>query len=724
MAANPLKRRLVPKRQLFAAVMIGLATLLIVFGLVALSMLPVQYDIEAGDVSAATIIAPREVTDRISTDAAIEKARADVPLMYSLDKEVTAQVLKDIGEYFAEAQKQKDALRDAYITAQVKDSGYSYSRDYFLGLYDASAVDWKAFLTDAQKDAVRAALSDPDMPDDAVTALAAMSDDELNKMAADVSGIVTASLENGIREENLSGEKRDVKSAVEALYPGSYIAGYPVETNLKANMLVDYTATEQARDEAAAAVPPVIYKQNQIIVDQGQVVTKEQLGVLRELGLVGGESVNYLMYVGLLLLLTLIFAVYAVYLYQFESEMLADTRKVLVMASIVIVTALLALALSKVDARMAPAFFGTMLACVLVSRKSALSFNVFLAVIIGTIMSRQSGVLSVSMLTGVLTAILGGSVSVFALYRPAHRSSLIYAGLLGGVAGMLLTALMTVVGSAAVMWNKLLTDCAYAAGSGLLAGVLGVGTLPIWEAAFRVSTPAKLLELSNPNHPLLKRLTIEAPGTYHHCILTANLAEAGADAVGANALLCRVGAYFHDVGKIKNPRFFMENIKGENPHDNMDPRESARIIVNHVPYGLELAQRYKLPRDVQKIIAQHHGDGIVPYFAYKAEQEGICVSDADFKYTGSKPSTKESGIVMLADCVEAAVRSIDAPDREQVRDMIDKLIRGKYNDGQLDDCPLNRRDLNAIAKAFLHVYDGALHDRVKYPDQETSNAQS
>lgn len=720
MGANPLKRRLVPKRQLLASVLIGLVTLIIVFVLIALSMTPVQYDIMVGDVAPATITASREVTDQISTDAAIEKARSEVPLMYAMDTAVTAQVQQSVKDYFALAKTAAEALRDAYITAQVKESGYSYSRDYFLGLFNPAEVDWLSFLTAQHKEDVRNILSDPAMEDDEIIALARMDAEALQKMEDDVGGIVTASLENGVRKENLRSEKMDVEDAVKKLYPdmSGYIAYFPVDKNFKANMLVDDAATEQARTEAASMVQPVIYKQNQTIVNSGEVVTKEQLAVLQELGLVGGEEINIALYAGLLLMLTLVFAVYATYLYQFETELLADTRKLFVLSTVVLVVALLSVALSRLDSRIIPAFFGTMLACVLVSQRSALALNVFFAFILSMITSWQTGVMSATMLGSMMTTIVGGSVSIFMLHRPGHRSSLIYAGLAGGVASMLITALLSIISSVNIVWDKLFIDCAFAVGSGLLAGVLGVGTLPIWEAAFRVSTPAKLLELSNPNHPLLKRLTIEAPGTYHHSILTANLAEAGADAVGANALLCRVGAYFHDVGKLKNPRYFKENQKGENPHDSMDPRESAKIIVNHVPYGLELAHRYKLPRDVQKIIAQHHGDSIVPYFSHKATQAGIEVDETVFKYSGSKPSSKEGAIVMLADIVEAAVRSIDDPDREQVKDMIDKLIRTKYNDGQLDDCPLNRRDLNSISKAFLHMYDGALHERVKYPDQE------
>ncbi len=720
MGANPLKRRLVPKRQLLASALIGAGTLLAVFVLVALSITPVQYDIQAGEVAPATITAPRDVTDQISTDAVIEKARAEVPLMYAMDDTVTAAVKQSVGEYFSLAKAANETLRDDFITWQVKDSDYGFSRDYFLGLFNPLDVDWSEHLTQQQKDDVRTTLLDPDMPDNAIFALAAMDAEGILAMAEEVTKIVTASLETGIREENLRTERIDVEDAIKTLYPeeNGYIAYFPVNRNFKANMLIDSEATEQARSAAAEKVQPIIYKQNQTIVDAGQVVTEEQLSVLAELGLVGGEEINFLLYVGVFLLITLLFTVYATYLYQFESELLADTRKLFVLSTVVVVVALVGVPLSRLDTRIIPGFFGTMLACVLVSQRSALALNVFLAMVLGIITSWQAGVLSETMLSSTMMTILGGSVSVFMLHRPGHRSSLIYAGLLGGGASMAMTALLSIVGSVNIFWDKVLADCAFAAGSGLLAGVLAIGTLPIWEAAFRVSTPAKLLELSNPNHPLLKRLTIEAPGTYHHSILTANLAEAGADTVGANALLCRVGAYFHDVGKLKNPRYFKENQKGENPHDVMDPRESAKIIVSHLSYGLELAHKYKLPRDVQKIMAQHHGDGTVPYFHNKAVEAGLEVDETLFKYHGSKPSTKEAAIVMLADCVEAAVRSMDDPDREQVKDMIDKLIRCKYNDGQLDDCPLNRRDLNSIAKAFLHVFEGALHERVKYPGQE------
>jgi putative nucleotidyltransferase with HDIG domain len=359
-----------------------------------------------------------------------------------------------------------------------------------------------------------------------------------------------------------------------------------------------------------------------------------------------------------------------------------------------------------------------MLVSVLVSQRSALSLNIFLAFLIGAVCSLETGLFSNAMLWTITLTVTGGSAAVFSLYKPGYRASLIYAGLIAGGVGAGLSVLMETIGPPGADSADVILNAVLAALSGVVGGVLAIGTRPVWEAMFRVSTPAKLIELSDPNNPLLKRLTVEAPGTYHHSILTANLAEAGADAVGANALLCRVGAYYHDIGKLKNPEYFKENQKKENPHDALDPRESAGIITEHLTYGMELARKNKLPRDVQKIIAQHHGDSIVAFFFHKAQEAGINTDDPVFKYKGAKPSTKESAVVMIADCAEAAVKSMDDPDREQVKEMISNIIRNKYNEGQFDECPIGRRDLNALAKAFIGVYDGAFHERIKYPGQE------
>ncbi len=721
MSQDTSAKRAAPKRRLLVSAVIGTIVLLIVFGLVALTITPVKYDIAVGEVAPATITSSRDITDEISTEAERQEAREAVSAIYARDAGVTALAKENISGYYEAATLQAIDMQDEYVAQFVKNSGYGMTQEAYKSVFEPAEVDWESFLTAEMKQQVRSALGDENMPAVAIYALASMDSVQIGSMGQTVWTATEDALEHGILEDNLAAEKNDMESLLRQRFSDSgmlYLAYYPAETYLKANLVYDEAGTQEAQEAAAEKVQPIIYKQNQTVVVAGEVVTEAQMAVLTALGVVGGEKVDYSLYAGMLLLLTLAFAVYGIYLYQFESKVLTDTRKLLVLASIVVVIAVISVPLARLDARIVPALFGTMLACVLVSQKSALAFNVFLAVIAGIICSWNTGLLSETMIRTMMVTLIGGSVSVFSLYKPGHRGALIFAGLLAGAAGVAVVTLFGVVGTANVKLESLLKDSAFALGSGLLSGVLAIGTLPIWEAVFRVSTPAKLLELSNPNHPLLKRLSIEAPGTYHHSILTANLAEAGADAVGANALLCRVGAYYHDVGKLKNPRYFKENQRGENPHDMMDPRESAKIITTHLNYGMEMAQKYKLPRDVQKIIAQHHGDGVVPYFLHKAVEAGMQPDEDMFRYRGTKPSTKEAAIVMLADCVEAAVRSMGDPDREQVKDMIDKLIHARFTDGQMDDSPLNRRDMSTLGKAFLSVYDGALHERVKYPGQE------
>ncbi len=721
MSQDASAKRAVPKKRVLISAVIGTIVLLIVFALVALIITPVKYDIAVGEVAPSTITSSRDITDEISTQALRKEASEAVADIYAQDAGVSAQAEESISRYYAAAAQQAAAMQDEYVSQFVKNNGYGMTQESYRSIFEPAEVDWDSFLTTAMRQKVRAALEDETMPSAAIIALASMDSDQINGMAQTVKNTAADILSQGIMTEQLTSAQNDAEGILRQNYadPGTlYLAYYPVEKFLKPNMVFDEAGTQQAREAAADKVQPIIYKQNQTVVLAGEVVTEQQMAVLTALGVVGSDGVDYSLYAGMLLLLTLVFAVYGMYLYQFESKVLADTRKLLVLASIVVVIAAISVPLARLDSRIVPALFGTMLACVLVSQKSALAFNVFLSVIAGIICSWNSGLLSETMTRTMMVTLIGGSVSVFSLYKPGHRGALIFAGLLSGLAGVAVTTLFGVVGTAGVKLESLLNDGVFALGSGLLSGMLAIGTLPIWEAVFRVSTPAKLLELSNPNHPLLKRMSIEAPGTYHHSILTANLAEAGADAVGANALLCRVGAYYHDVGKLKNPRFFKENQRGENPHDLMDPRESAKIITAHLNYGLDMAQKYKLPRDVQKIIAQHHGDGVVPYFLHKALEAGMEPVEEQFRYRGTKPSSKEAAIVMLADTVEAAVRSMGDPDREQVKDMVEKLIHARFTDGQMDDSPLNRRDMSTLGKAFLSVYDGALHERVKYPGQE------
>jgi putative nucleotidyltransferase with HDIG domain len=242
--------------------------------------------------------------------------------------------------------------------------------------------------------------------------------------------------------------------------------------------------------------------------------------------------------------------------------------------------------------------------------------------------------------------------------------------------------------------------------------------LPIFESLFNIITPLKLLELANPNQPLMKKMLLEAPGTYHHSLMVGNLAESAAEAINGNALLARVGAYYHDVGKLKRPNFFKENQLSDNPHDRMTPNLSTLVITSHASDGTEIAEKYKVPLAIRDIISQHHGTTLVAYFYHKAKNgdKGESIREEDYRYPGPKPATKEAAVVMLADSVEAAVRSAAEKTEGKIETIVRNIIKDKLDDGQLDLCDLTLKDLDLIAKSFIHIFSGYFHEREEYPE--------
>lgn len=255
--------------------------------------------------------------------------------------------------------------------------------------------------------------------------------------------------------------------------------------------------------------------------------------------------------------------------------------------------------------------------------------------------------------------------------------------------------------------------------SAVASGALAMGLLPFFESGFGIISSYRLIELSNPNHPLLKKILMEAPGTYHHSLMVANLADAACEAVGANGLLARVGCYYHDIGKTRRPGFFVENqMNGFNPHDQLKPEASSDIIIAHVIDGVKILQKHKMPKEIIDIAAQHHGTSLVKFFYFKAKELDPDVLEEKFRYSGPKPQTKENAIISVADSVEAAVRAMKEPNAEKIKSLIHAITQDKLMDGQFDECDLSIKELKTIEKVFGETLNGTFHSRIEYPKQE------
>ena len=255
--------------------------------------------------------------------------------------------------------------------------------------------------------------------------------------------------------------------------------------------------------------------------------------------------------------------------------------------------------------------------------------------------------------------------------------------------------------------------------NGVTSAIITIGLLPYLEHAFSITTPISLLELVKPNHQLLQRLLIDAPGTYHHSIVVGNIAETAAGAIGADSIVVRVGAYYHDIGKIKRPYFFIENqVSADNPHDKIAPSLSTLIVTSHIKDGVDLCKDYKLPQLIIDIVQQHHGTTLVSYFYKRAteNEHSECIIEADFRYEGPRPQSKEAALVMLADGCEAAVRSIAKPNVNRIEVTVRKIIRDRLHDRQLDECNLTLKDLNTIGDIFIQLLSSMFHTRIEYPD--------
>lgn len=435
-----------------------------------------------------------------------------------------------------------------------------------------------------------------------------------------------------------------------------------------------------------------------------------------------------------------------------QSSCRRNTRVVLVLGGVVGHLLILRMVMGLVDSGTIPEIFrflaipyalAPMLHGVLLGRAVA-SFSAAYVTFTGCLLVPQADVLAYMILS-----IVGGMTSVLLAYQVRKRLQLLQSGIYVGavifILGILLGRLdiASVFGPGAIDHLQVLgSGSATAFGTAILAALLISGLLPLFEGTFQLTTDISWLELSDLNHRLLRQMQLEAPGTFHHSLVVAALSEAAAEKIGANAPMCRVCAYFHDVGKLKKPNYFIENLQdgAENPHDGLTPTMSSMIIIAHVKDGVDLAVKHKLNPRIIDVIQEHHGDSLVLFFyrraqeQKKAEMEKVDrrlenpedlprVEENNFRYPGPRPSTRESGIICLADSIESASRTIKKPTLAKIRTLVDDIVRLKINDGQLDECPLTLSELAIVKDSFASTLRSMLHSRIDYPkDDDRSSA--
>jgi putative nucleotidyltransferase with HDIG domain len=480
------------------------------------------------------------------------------------------------------------------------------------------------------------------------------------------------------------------------------------------NSFPDPDATAEAQARAREEVPPVLrtFEAGQIIVREGQRVEEIDIEALEQFGL-RQLQVKWTDWTGAGLLAVLLTLLLGLYLARFQPDVLWDGQQcflLVLLASLSVLAAGLTVPGGAVLRYLAPAPTLAMLAAATLGPHAGVASAVFLGSTVGVIANN-------SLEMGAY-AVLGGLVAALTLGQVERISALFRAGAFVALAHVAIVTVFYLPQGISPPGDFLATALSGVANGGISAS-LALGGLFLIGPLFDITTTMRLVELSRPDHPLLKRLLREAPATYHHSLMVANLAEQAAERIDADAMLTRVGAYYHDVGKIARPYLFTENqVEGVNPHDRLDPRTSAEVITSHVQDGMDLARRYRLPRRVRAFIPEHHGTAWVSFLYHKAVKlagDASLVDPDDFHHRGPRPQSKETALVMLADGSEAAVRSARPGSAEEVAEIVNRIIDQRVGEAQLSECDLTLRDLEVIRETFVSVLKGVFHPRIKYP---------
>jgi hypothetical protein len=688
-------------------------------------------ELAAGDVAPSDIVIRHEVTlpDPESTEQKRRRASLEVLPVYVLDSEADEQFETKLGLLFAGGRRDRSGNASDLAARLSETAGLRVTEGAAEALRDAGfSTELEGILREIAAGLYRQGIA-ADRSELLQSSTRGVVVRTAERVGERVELDVYRFLEAGaplaeVIEQRLASEPAVARNSRRPL--ATFLS-----QSLAPNLVLDRGETLARRLRAAAAVEEVVVRlpRGRVLVRRGDEVTPQTARLLGALATRSASAPSLLPWLGSVLMAALLAASWYLYLRR-DSPSQEELRSrfggtaVLVLLSLLLARGAAFLAGGVAASVMRDPFgnietylpalphaAGPVLAGLMYGVPTAVVFAVVQTVLVALMLGGEMSL--------ALYALVASVAGAFASQRLKERNVLSRVGLVtAGINAVTIAGLVLVRGTlpeGAVMAAQVVA----AFTGGLLAAALASFLLPVFESLTGTVTDIRLLELSNPNLPLLKRLSIEAPGTFQHSVAMANLAEAAAEAIGANPLLARVCCYYHDIGKLAKPTYFVENQRGENPHDHLSPWMSALVVSNHVKAGLELARQYRLPEPIRDAITTHHGNKLIRYFYARAkEQESPDrgeVSDTEFRYPGPRPVSKEMGIIHLADAVEAASRTLQDPTPGKIQGMIDQIVKHALEDGQLDDCELTLKDIEKISAAFFWVLTNTFHNRVDYP---------
>lgn len=695
--------KLIKRKSFQRLLSIGI-TLLALSAVVAYGAAPVKYKLNVGDISQYDIQAPRDINNTLKTKQnAEENADQLDPVIIDIEN-ANSDMLNDAYEYFDELEK---------FILSVKEDG------------QIGTISDKIQRIDTLENyTVLLELDD--------TVLESIFTSEGKENLEDLKKIVIRDIIPGLTKKNLMDDNIaiEIASALqviegkEKIAPLEPIAVDILQKVIKPNSRVDEKATSARREayiESYIMENPVIIYKDERIISKDDIVTEDKFEVLKELNYIDSEGKpDYLLYISVFLIIFILFIVTFLYIKRFHPKVYYDRNSIMLICVTILITTFFAWCVKEfipeLSSFIIPIFIAPIVIAIFLGVEPAISINIMLAFSYSLMLGRN--------LEFIIMTIVGGTFAAFYTSNATQRRRISLAGILLGLLNAVIIVFLGMIDKRGI--ESLLNDAGLALINGILSIILAIGLLPFLESIFNIVTPLKLLEYADPNHPLLKRLLMEAPGTYHHSLMVGNLAEVATREIGGNSLLARVGAYFHDIGKLKRPHFFKENQFSDNPHDKLTPNLSTLVITSHTKDGEEVALKYRLPKIIRDIVLQHHGNTLVAYFYHKATQIDKVeeLKEENFRYEGPVPDTREAAVVMLADSVEAAVRSLSEKTPGKIEGLIRKIIKDKLDDGQLDRCDLTLKDLSIIADSFLQVLNGIYHERPEYPELEKKKSLS